>query len=476
MHALSRPHAPARWLVVMWVVLSLLTARGAIVRALGTAPEGLAAGGKVSLAGTMTVSKTAQHSVVPAGNYIRYTIVVANTGQTALTNLHVSDALPLGTYFVNADAGGHETAPGSRVVVWDVATLAVGTSVTLHLTAGTGAGARGIVTNSVTASADDTAPVGASCNVQVVSPIPPTVTPTATATATATATSTATPTATPMCADAFEPNETLATAWPLVPGAIQSYICCLPQGADEDWFKFSAAAKDAIRAELSELPADYALCLYGPDQALIECSRNPATAAEVIERTAPSDGDYYLHVFGGQGACDSLRPYRLDLAVTPPAPAPTPTATATVTPTPTATATPVPGNIEVRVWDDRNRDGVWQDWEQPLAGALVELLEGGLPVAGYRLPVTALSQHDRTEGNRSLVTASSHFATCTTELDGACLFGPLDPGPYGVRVTSPRGFSATTPAEVDLDLLPAQLNIVQFGASQYFIFLPLIRR
>ncbi len=474
MHKLPRTFGVACWLVAMLLFLSPLVTRGATIGPLSLSNAGL------ELNGPLSVSKTAQRTVVPARDNIRYTIVVRNTGPSPLTNVHATDTLPVGTFFVDADMGGYETAPGSRVVVWNVGTLASGASVTLRLTVGTGAGVRGIVTNSVTVSTDGEDPVSASCDVQVVAPIPPTATPTATSTATPTTTATATATATPTCSDAFEPNETLATAWPLLPGAIQSYICCLPQGADEDWFKFSTTAGDTIRAELSELPADYGLCLYGPDLELIVCSRNPATSEELIEYTTIKDGDYYLHVFGEQGACDSVQPYRLDLAVTPPAPTPedtaTPTATATVTPTPTATATPVPGSIEVRVWDDRNRDGVWQDWEQPLAGALVELFEGGLPVTSYQLPVTLLSRDGRAQSNRSPLAASSLIASCTTDFDGTCLFGPLDPGPYGVRVTPPRGFSATTPGAVEFDLLPGQLNSVQFGAGQYWIFLPLIRR
>jgi len=61
-------------------------------------------------------------------------------------------------------------------------------------------------------------------------------------------------------------------------------------------------------------------------------------------------------------------------------------------------------------------------------------------------------------------------------LDGTCLFGPLDPGVYSVRVTPHQGFTATTPAEAEIELLPAQLRSVWFGAGQYWIFLPLIRR
>jgi len=168
--------------------------------------------------------------------------------------------------------------------------------------------------------------------------IAPTRTPTATRPQPPTATPTATATQ-PQCPDEYEPNNSLAQAWFLNPGqSPRSYICCSAVAADLDYFKFHATAGDWVDVWLENLPADYNLCVYNPQMALMACSNTVGTANEHVSFVAPMTGDYVVYIYGVQGACNSTQPYWLRFALT----APTATATATrpqPTATPTATAT-----------------------------------------------------------------------------------------------------------------------------------------
>lgn len=116
--------------------------------------------------------------------------------------------------------------------------------------------------------------------------------------------------AAPICTDPYEPNESFAQAWYLLPGIIQSYVCT-PN--DLDYYKFTVQAGDVIHLELDNLPADYNLCLYDPAENLIKCSQNGGTSAEVIEEIASSNGDYYAQIYGVQGVYDPATPYTFTL-------------------------------------------------------------------------------------------------------------------------------------------------------------------
>ncbi len=126
----------------------------------------------------------------------------------------------------------------------------------------------------------------------------------------------------PECLDQYEPNESFTNAWFLSPGTIESYVCCDPEVQDLDYFKFSAYQGDLIQLKLTDLPADFDLCLYDPFEQLLDCSNNGGTATELIEKTAEIDGDHYAYVYGVQGACSSDGSYTFSLDVIPPAPGP----------------------------------------------------------------------------------------------------------------------------------------------------------
>jgi hypothetical protein len=122
-------------------------------------------------------------------------------------------------------------------------------------------------------------------------------------------------TAQSICPDPYEPNDAFKDAWNLKPpGAIQSYIC---QSGDLDYYSFSAKYGDVLDLSLYKLPANYNLCLYGPDEALIACSSNSGITDETIQVTASSSGDHYALVYGLLGAHDSGDPYTLDVQVGP---------------------------------------------------------------------------------------------------------------------------------------------------------------
>jgi len=122
----------------------------------------------------------------------------------------------------------------------------------------------------------------------------------------------------PFCPDPYEPNESFAQAWPLSSPTLQSYICC--DWKDADYFTFSANSGDLIQLGLSDLPANYDVCLYDPAQKQMACSTNSGTADEFIRETAHASGDHYALIRGVLGTCSSSKPYNFKWKVTPPTP------------------------------------------------------------------------------------------------------------------------------------------------------------
>lgn len=150
----------------------------------------------------------------------------------------------------------------------------------------------------------------------------PTVTPVPTWTPTRTPTRTPTPTPTqgPGCPDAWEPNDTFATAAqlaPLDPAGYRAFIC---SPGDQDYFRFYVALNDEIRVTLDELPFDYDLDLYAPysSSTPIASSRNSGTAAESIQfRARDYSGEYRVRVVSASGGFSTSQPYHLVVHVIP---------------------------------------------------------------------------------------------------------------------------------------------------------------
>ena len=143
---------------------------------------------------------------------------------------------------------------------------------------------------------------------------------TPTPTPTVTKTATPTPTVTPStCGDIYEPNDTFATARPLVPPpaeGVQAFIC---SATDVDFFSVGANDGDEIRLTLDTLPKNYDLELYNPSGTLVAFSRRGGTAVEeIVHRATNASGMFRAKVLSATGEFSTTQPYRLRAAVTPP--------------------------------------------------------------------------------------------------------------------------------------------------------------
>jgi Zn-dependent metalloprotease len=105
----------------------------------------------------------------------------------------------------------------------------------------------------------------------------------------------------PATPDAYEPNDTQATAYgPITSGT--AYAGKISTSTDVDWFKFTSADAGVISLSLSNLPGDYDLFLYNSAGTQLAKSENGSTTAESISYTATAAGTYYAKVIGYSGA------------------------------------------------------------------------------------------------------------------------------------------------------------------------------
>ena len=104
----------------------------------------------------LSLDKTGPNSV-EAGELITWTLPYSNFGNTAATNLTLTDTLPPGTTFESASDGGSETAPGSGVVEWNLGSLPAlaGGSVTLQVRADAGIANGTVINNTATLAASN---------------------------------------------------------------------------------------------------------------------------------------------------------------------------------------------------------------------------------------------------------------------------------------------------------------------------------
>jgi uncharacterized repeat protein (TIGR01451 family) len=116
--------------------------------------------------GTLTIMKTASPNPVANGQILTYTITVANTGTTTLTNLTVTDTIPAGTNLVTTSAPpGFTTTTTAALVTFTSPSLAPLSSATLQVQVRVTGAAGPTITNVATATADGVAPVTASTTV-----------------------------------------------------------------------------------------------------------------------------------------------------------------------------------------------------------------------------------------------------------------------------------------------------------------------
>ena len=85
--------------------------------------------------------------------------------------------------------------------------------------------------------------------------------------------------------------------------------------ADEDWFYVYETANYQISVTLDQLPADYDVEIYDAGGTKVASSLNAGTTAESIQYTPTVTGDYFIRIFGYNGATSSGTAYRLSVIV-----------------------------------------------------------------------------------------------------------------------------------------------------------------
>jgi uncharacterized repeat protein (TIGR01451 family) len=161
----------------------------------------------------LTISKTATPNPVNAGENLLYRITVQNNDAgRALTNVTITDTLPLSTTFVSC-GGGDSCGEAGGTAWWSLANLGPGSAVTLDLYVLVDLNASGTLVNATYgAQAREATASGTPVSVPVLLPVfTPTPIPSDTPTPTNTPTDTSTPTDTP---DATSTATATATATP----------------------------------------------------------------------------------------------------------------------------------------------------------------------------------------------------------------------------------------------------------------------
>lgn len=129
------------------------------------------------------------------------------------------------------------------------------------------------------------------------------------------------------CAETYEPNNTKATAKPIIINTI--ILSQISMSGDIDWYSFSNSA-DApnMMISLTTLPANYNIRLYDPSGAVAGTSAGGGLSDENIIFNTAIVGTYKLKVYAGGGGfsatnCYTLlaetnaTPYRMGPALTP---------------------------------------------------------------------------------------------------------------------------------------------------------------
>ncbi len=111
------------------------------------------------------------------------------------------------------------------------------------------------------------------------------------------------------CPDAFEPNNSLATAATLVLPATTNAL--IATASDVDYYSFTLTTNSTINLYLSNLAGDYDLRLLSNTGTQLAISENGSTSPESINYTNAAPGTYVIHVFGYNGAFSGTLCYNL---------------------------------------------------------------------------------------------------------------------------------------------------------------------
>ena len=114
------------------------------------------------------------------------------------------------------------------------------------------------------------------------------------------------------CPDALEPNNTVATAAPIIlPASVSALVA---SSSDADHYAFTIATTSTINVYLSGLVADYDVRLLNSGGTQLAISQNGGTNAESISFSNAVPGTYVVHAYGFNGAFSSTMCYALSVS------------------------------------------------------------------------------------------------------------------------------------------------------------------
>ena len=112
------------------------------------------------------------------------------------------------------------------------------------------------------------------------------------------------------CIDAYEPNNSTAASTLLtLPASVNALMN--PSG-DADYFRFTLATTSNVNISMSQLPADFDVRLLNSGGAQVAVSQNGGTSSEYIYYANATAGNYYIHVYGYNGANNPVACYLLN--------------------------------------------------------------------------------------------------------------------------------------------------------------------
>lgn len=116
------------------------------------------------------------------------------------------------------------------------------------------------------------------------------------------------------CADAYEANNTKATA-KVIP-VNTTFTAQIATSSDKDWYRFSnTSATRNIKVDLTTLPADYDLKLYRSGTTLATSQNSGTTDEQIKYNTSTVSSSYYAYVYGYGGAFSNTSCYTLRVSL-----------------------------------------------------------------------------------------------------------------------------------------------------------------
>lgn len=115
------------------------------------------------------------------------------------------------------------------------------------------------------------------------------------------------------CVDVYEPNNTMATATPLVaPAVVQALI---GSSGDVDYYSFTVAAQATIQLSMVALADDYDMRLLSSTGVQLAISQAGGVSGENINYPNAAPGTYYVHAYGYGGAFNATACYSMHLVL-----------------------------------------------------------------------------------------------------------------------------------------------------------------